>query len=107
MSTPVVQAVRYVSSNDLVGGFSVTLWDDCPFTVARSEFFPDDKTKVLSLIDIDTFRNWVNEIIEFWEAEGHDVAELRKEFTHACDELADGQVYVNLDSNILIDRCAG
>jgi hypothetical protein len=103
MSTPEIQHASYVSADQLLD-HHVGIWDDCPFTVTKSEGLAANHAQVLSLVDFKTFRDWVNETLEGWEGEGVDVSDLRGKFQKACAGFASENIYVNLDSECLLDR---
>ena len=99
MTSPKIQTLRYVSSEDLVGHFSVILWDNCPYTLFRSTHC-DGSTETLSLIDLNTFQSWVNDVVGDWEGD----AEAKEKFNEICNKLSTDQVYVKLDSEVLLER---
>jgi hypothetical protein len=103
MSIPTIQSVRYVSGNSLLDDCA-SFWDECPFAATKSEqFTPRHTTQVLSLVDLKTFKCWVDERFGDLDNDGVDVSELKQKFDRACNELINDEVYVNLDSDSLIE----
>ena len=100
MNPSKIQAIRYVSSEDLVGRFSVILWDNCPFSLSKSDYFGGQDSEILSLVDLNTFKCWVNEVVQDWEGD----EALIEEFNKFCNGFENERVYVSLDSEVLIER---
>ncbi len=80
-----------------------SIWDECPFTVVKNEQFTTHGSHTLSLVDLDTFKCWVDEVVDGWENDGHDVSEFKEKFNNACESLAKEKVYVDLDAESLQD----
>ena len=102
MSTPTIHSAMFVSANHLVDGM-VSIWDNHEFKLTDCGIYTEHQQKLLSLVDLETFKVYVESVFENWEDEGIDISGIKGHFYSAYGELVGKNVYVNLDADCLRD----